>query len=563
MAVRNSSEERPGRIRSAERPHALSLSPAERPQPLKFSFEVVVRSLELRPHIQCDRVHVLWTRGSKAAHTREVALVDGCALVDEKLCLLCTLVRDDERLNRKLCSFTIVQRSGLRLGRASVDLSRHASLEPSGARSHTVDVLRGKAVVGSLSLDISSRWLRDYLRQAGAAADDASSPCSDSSSAEGLSDGDESELSYHEDDSPASGSATAPASRRGAGGTHATPLSSALRRERSTASDVSPAARADQSLQAQLADERATRRELEAELAAQAAVSLRRQASARPREPADERLRAECQALREQLAEADAQHAGAEERWRLELQAARREKESALAEVRELAAEREAALEGRLASVQEVYGERLARAEEQKQTVSRRLGKASKSSESALAQLHAENSLLGARADALETELCEALDARRRQTEQAAALTRRVGELEQLLSGAEEGADGASGGAEAVEELREQLSVARSVRDALRADIVQLERELVSAKLASAQDEDENAQLRRQLRASKARQLAFAERMTELEVRLSEAFDEGSLAEERIAEAFSSVIRELESQLEARKHPAPARVLSE
>lgn len=538
----------------------------------KFSFEVLVRSLQLKPHLQCDRMSVLWTRGSKAAHTREVAVVDGCALVEEKLCLLCTLFRDDKRqsFDRKLCTFTIVQRSGIKLGRASIDLSNFASLEPSAACAHAVDVLRGGIVVGALSLEISSRWLRDYLRQAGAAADDASSLCSDSACSEAddcehTDDGDNEwqpsgrsragsyDPSDGETDGAASGSATTPARRcelasRGV----------SMYRERSGASDVSSAARADQRLQAELADERATRRELEAELAAQA-DSIRRRATGRSREAADdEGARAEVQALREQLAEKDAQHVAAEERWRLELKAVRREKESALAELRQLAAEREAALSVQLASVEETYGERLARAQEQTQTVSRRLGKASKSSESARAQLLAENSLLEARADALENELCEALDARRRQTEQVSALTRRVGELEQQLAdrpaaARSAGARARASGAEIAEELREELSVSRSVRDSLRADIAQLEGELVAAKLTRAQDDDEKMQLRRQLRASRARQLALAERMTELEVRLAEAFDEGALAEERIAEAFSSVIKELEGQLAQRQ----------
>ncbi|KAG8469589.1 hypothetical protein KFE25_006044 [Diacronema lutheri] len=554
--------------------------------PLKFSFEVLVRSLELRPRIQCDRMSVLWTRGSKAAHTREVAVNAGRALIEEKLCLLCTLLRDDKRraFDRKLCTFTVVQRSGIKLGRACIDLSRWASLEQSTPSVHAVDVLRGGIVVGTLALEISSRWLRDYLRQAGIAADDASSLCSDPacSGDEGgddLSDGDddgggapgdsplergdarEGEAYSARSDSDSdhgglspSGSATTPARRgtgaRAPGGARA--LAHRLTsRELSAGSDTSASARADERLQAQLADERATRRELEAELAAHA-DSLRRRESARTCDDAGRSARVEARALREQLAEADVRHAAAEGRWRLELSTARREKESALAELRTLAAEREAALEGQLASVQGAFGERLARAEEQRQTISRRLGKTAKSSESALAQMHAENSLLEARADALENELCEALDARRRQSATVAELTRRVGELELMLGdGGERRADHARGPAEraAVADLTEELAVSRSVRDALRADISKLERELVATKLTRAQDEEEKGQLRRQLRASKARQLALAERMTELEVRLAEAFSEGSLAEERIAEAFSSVIRDLELQL--------------
>jgi len=230
---------------------------------------------------------------------------------------------------------------------------------------------------------------------------------------------------------------------------------------------------------------------------------------------------------------------------------ARRDREAALAELRQVSAEREAALEGQLAVVEETYEERLARAEEQKSVASRRLAKAAKSKQGIISQLEAEKSMLEQRADALENELCEALDASRRQTEQVSKLTRRVAELEEALEAAAGGGGGAHGAhaGRRFSELRQQLTVSTSVKDALRTDIVGLERDLVDAKLACAQAEEDKAALRRQLKGSRARQLLLSERMTELEVRLAQAFDEAAVAEERIASAFTGVIRELESQL--------------
>ncbi|KAJ1618602.1 hypothetical protein T492DRAFT_449340 [Pavlovales sp. CCMP2436] len=511
----------------AKRPHVDR-------SPLKFAFEVELHAVELRPHVQIDRLSVLWTRGSKAAKTSEVDVVGGRAVLGAKLSLLCTLFRDDKRgvFDRKSCTFTIVQRSGNKLGRVVLDLAQWASLEASLPATHTVEVLRGGIAVGVLSLDISSRWLKEYLRQAGAAAKDVSSLGSDGTA---LSDEDDcsstaGSLAEPEPSDSESEQQPSPAERSpGAGG---------------SAADLS--SRAGSALQAELADERATRRELQAEIAAN---SLRRRGHERD-ERADRTL-LELQALREQMAASEAQHAAAEERWHAELATSRREKESALAELRQVAAEREAMLENQLATVEETYGERLARAEEQRATVARRLGRTAKSSESVIAQLGAENSQLVESMEALENELCEALDARRRQTENVSKLTRRVGELEAVerQSSSHSSAGGTLAKADKTGELAEELSVAVSVRDSLRADIVSLEREQVGAKLVRAQDEEEKGHMRRHLRASRARQLALAERMTELEVLLSQAFDESATAEERIAEAFSGVIRELNSQL--------------
>lgn len=610
---------------------------------LKFSFEVHVHSLDLKPHVRAGSVSVLWTRGSKAASTAEVAVgAEGRAVVEEKLCLLCTLFRDESKqsYDRKLCTFTVVQRPDIKLGRASIDLAEHAAVQTSGDGDapFEVSVQRGGIVVGTLRVSIASRWLQSYrrhgLRAAGAhgAGADVSSVGSGSAGAGGglSDDDDDDDTAASESESDGGGSeagldgveeghlegqglrggstrlSCAPAYRRPSPRAAAPSLFASAgslqlppRRERSATSDGSHATShaADAELQSQLAEERATRRALEAELSAHTrhasasqaqrharVVELRRTSTTASATGEAARQAEQTQALRERLAEAEARHAAAEERWRDELGKVRREKETALAELRQMAAEREAQLAGELSRVEETFGERLARAEEQKMDVSRRLGKTARSKESIISQLEAEKTMLELRADALENELCEALDAKRRQSEQTAQLTRRVGELEAELREAvaevAAAAAGTGGGAapaarapadgrpaaaldaseleHEADSLLEELSVSTSVRDALRDEMAKLERELVGAKLALAQAEEEKAQLRRQLKASRARQLAVAERMTELEVRLARSFDESSATEERIAEAFSGVIRDLEEQLRA-AHAAHAR----
>jgi len=275
----------------------------------------------------------------------------------------------------------------------------------------------------------------------------------------------------------------------------------------------------------------------------------------------------QAQVLKEELAAAEARHAAAHEKWTSELARVRREKEAALAELRQVSAEREAELEGQLAAVEETFGERLARAEEQRAAVARRLGKTSKVRESQVSQLEAERDLLEQRADALENELCEALEEKRHTADRAEELTRRLGEAEARAAALEAQSEedravtaavarhgappGVGGGGRSLADADEELQLSESVLEALRAHLWQVERELVSAKLGHAQAEEDRAALKKHLRSSRARQLQLAQRMTELEVRLAKAYEEVASGEERIAEAFSGVIRDLESQLRA------------
>ena len=165
----------------------------------KYHFSVQVRSVSLRDGIALlpdVRYRVLWKKGDRAASTREVAASSvGVASYDEELSLVCTMYRDPDRgaaqYLPKEATFTLLcGREGKKtgsfrpLGRAKVDLARHASLEAVSEELMLV-LLHDGVPVGDLVLTLSSRWLRNYDKHGSSGKPLASS---DSGSDSGRSD---------------------------------------------------------------------------------------------------------------------------------------------------------------------------------------------------------------------------------------------------------------------------------------------------------------------------------------------------------------------------------------
>ena len=165
----------------------------------KYHFSVQVRSVSLRDGIALlpdVRYRVLWKKGDRAASTREVAASSvGVASYDEELSLVCTMYRDPDRgaaqYLPKEATFTLLcGREGKKtgsfrpLGRAKVDLARHASLEAMTEELMLV-LLHDGVPVGDLVLTLSSRWLRNYDKHGSSGKPLASS---DSGSDSGRSD---------------------------------------------------------------------------------------------------------------------------------------------------------------------------------------------------------------------------------------------------------------------------------------------------------------------------------------------------------------------------------------
>ncbi|KOO24826.1 hypothetical protein Ctob_005536 [Chrysochromulina tobinii] len=165
----------------------------------KYHFSVQVRSVSLRDGIALlpdVRYRVLWKKGDRAASTRDFAASSvGVASYDEELSLVCTMYRDPDRgaaqYLPKEATFTLLcGREGKKtgsfrpLGRAKVDLARHASLEAVSEELMLV-LLHDGVPVGDLVLTLSSRWLRNYDKHGSSGKPLASS---DSGSDSGRSD---------------------------------------------------------------------------------------------------------------------------------------------------------------------------------------------------------------------------------------------------------------------------------------------------------------------------------------------------------------------------------------
>lgn len=163
----------------------------------KYHYSVQVDSVTLRDGIALSsdvRYRLLWKKGDRAASTREIA-ANGVGTVeyDESLSLVCTMYRDSTRAGAqflpKEASFTLLcGREGKPtgsyrpLGRAKVDLARHAGLETTSEALRLV-LLHDGVPVGDLHLTLASRWLRNYDKRGA----DGGSLVSDSGSESGLS----------------------------------------------------------------------------------------------------------------------------------------------------------------------------------------------------------------------------------------------------------------------------------------------------------------------------------------------------------------------------------------
>jgi len=203
--------------------------------------------------------------------------------------------------------------------------------------------------------------------------------------------------------------------------------------------------------------------------------------------------------------------------------------------------------------------EQLDRSEQHREEVARKLGKARKHQQSLLTQYETEIELLNHRLEQMEDEIGDEMQERLNMETACAEAHRELEEAKQELS--ELRARHARRTAiqpEGMQELQDQLEMAEEVRTTLCADLASLTEELVQAKLARAEEQEEKEMMEHRLRRGAEKQRNLALKMTELEVKVAELTSNGAEHDEHIAEAFKEVMQNQEQQIRELKEKLAA-----